>query len=290
MRRSWACALLLGLGAVAHAQTPVDPGALHAEIASVYAVVPHRLDEAGQKAAAERMDGFWKKLSADPAHGVPALRMELQRTDQPAFFYYDGAHLLARLSTDKDSLAVALNAIGRAPLEDVDAADYVDFVRFFSAHGLDAHAAAMRILDEKTFKVSVPQHALMLGKDYALVSMLYVQPEDTFVPAVVERLAKERDADSAKALLLAAWYSATPAADTALRQVADDAKADAAVRAYARELLARQVEQASGAGASIDSIRAERRTQMAEPISDESLEAFDRLTVALLQAGRTRAQ
>jgi hypothetical protein len=180
-----------------------------------------------------------------------------------------------------------LGAIPRANLLGIDSADYVRFVAWLAGKGLDTHDAAFRVLDYPEFRAFFPQHALTLGKDYALVCMLFPLNERIFLPSLVDRLRVESNPESQKALLLSIWYTVTPEGDDALNVFIAGGKASKEVLAFARKLSERKAPPGFNAGAlSENELRKRRREVMARPISDEALMEFDALTGKLIAKAR----
>jgi len=83
------------------------------------------------------------------------------------------------------------------------------------------------------FKAFIPQHALTLGQNYSLIYMLFPMDEALFVTDLASQLASERNVQSQKSLLLALWYTATPAGNTAIKKFVDT-KINAEATTYAR--------------------------------------------------------
>ncbi len=102
--------------------------------------------------------------------------------------------------------------------------------------------AALHVLDDPAFKVFVPQHALTLGLDYALVYMLLPEDPEFWLYPAIGRLRAERDQAAQKSLLWLLWYAQTTEGDKALSDFASDISKPDATRARAKELLGRKAE------------------------------------------------
>ncbi|MFL6629068.1 MAG: hypothetical protein ACJ8G1_21680 [Vitreoscilla sp.] len=281
MKRCIAAALLWAvLSAWSAAPTPETGDDFHARVAHLYDFHPHDLTKEQIDARSTALDAFWTQARAEPARTLPLLRAELARTADADFFAYDGAKLLLALSKSRDDQALALSTLVKVDLQDVDHTDYLLTVQRLAAQGFDTRAAAFHVLGSADFQAFIPQHALTLGQDYALIYMLYPMDTSTFEAALLDRLAAETDARSQKSLLLAAWYLMTPASRTALATFRERPGLDPAVAARARELIARKPGLASSMS-SAASLRAERMKTMRRPISDEALIEFDTLTTKL---------
>jgi hypothetical protein len=112
--------------------------------------------------------------------------------------------------------------------------------------------------------------------------MLFQMDETQFVSDLVTRLATEADVQAQKSLLLALWYTVTPAGGAAIKAFADSPDKPAEATAYAKSLLGRSAQPGSPSLSSAQSLREERRKVMQCPISDEALIEFDQLTAKLI--------
>lgn len=273
---------LLALPAAA-APLPETDATFHARILALYDFHPHALEEQQVAAKSAALDAFWAEAKANPAEVLPRLRAELAAPANPAFFYYDGAKLLLSLSQQRADMALALDAAARADLNDIQHSDYLTTVHWLASQGLDTRAAALRLLAYPDFQAFIPQHSLTLGQDYSLIYLLFPLQGIAFENDLVERLRTERDPTAQKSLLLALWYTATPAGTAALLAFSQDPATRPALAATARELLARRPGRAAPR-ASAAALRDRRARLMQRPISDESLMEFDTLTDQLMAA------
>jgi hypothetical protein len=280
--RTFALFLMLCLlGAGSAAADPISKAEFHAKVVDLYSFEPHKLDRAAMQAKSAQLDQFWTMVKADPATTLPQLRSELETPSNSAFFFYDGSKLLLALSTDRSDEAIALRTIAKADLKGIQPTDYVRTVHRLAGTGLDAREAAFRILPFPDLKVFIPQHALTLGQNFALICMLFPMDEQLFVPDVIKRLGRESDLSTQKTLLMALWYAVTPEADAALAAFADNPRNTAEAVTYAKALLERAKTIGSPSLSSAESLREERRKVMQQPISDEALTEFDQLTAKI---------
>ncbi|MGZ3579771.1 MAG: DUF4124 domain-containing protein, partial [Syntrophales bacterium] len=144
----------------------------HAEIVKTYRFQPHTLSQKEIEAKSNDLDQFWNKVKDRKEHYLPLLRAELQAPSNPSFFYYDCSKLLLSLSENVGDRKIALKAIPKADLLDVQHDDYLRTVHMLARDELDTSDAALRILDYPQFKAFIPQHALTLGQNFSLVYML----------------------------------------------------------------------------------------------------------------------
>lgn len=272
--------LAISLPGIAHSE-PVNGPELHAKVRELYSFQPHKLSDSEIQAKSDALDRFWSFVKANSGEALPLLRDELQNAENPNFFFYDGAKLLLSLSEDRSSRALALRAMAKVDLQDIDSTDYLRTVHSLARQGLDTREAALHVLDDPDFTAIIPLHALTLGQDFCLIYMLYAQTDVPFEADLVARLQSETRPTSQKSLLQALWYTVTPTGHQAIAKFIDRPDVTPEVAQYGRDLLARK----AGLTLSLSSaatLRKERERVMQRPISDEALGEFDNLTRKLL--------
>jgi hypothetical protein len=275
----------------------------HAEILQVYGFKPHTLTSAEIAEKSKTLDLFWSKTKSNPGLYLPLLRLELQSPSNPPYFLFDGGQLLLSLSDSKEDKALALNGAARCDLRDIQGEEYVRVVQRLSADGLDTTEAAFHVLEDPKFAASVPEHALMLGQDYSLISMLMAADERFYLEKAIARLAAEKNEAAQESLLLLLWYTVTPEGNAAISRCSQDARGSAGVRAKAKGLqeksaeIAREPKAAKSllkkmdppvpAGADFAALKVLRRQRM-NRLSDEALIELDQLTfLMILKAEKT---
>jgi hypothetical protein len=260
-----------------------QPPDLRELVATIYDFKPRDLDQAGLAAKSAELDRFWHEVKARGSAGKEQLRAELRRADVPPFFSYDGAKLLLSLSQTPEDQKLALSAIARAEVQDLQPGDYFFTVHSLAGPGRDTTAAAFRILTEPDFKVVVPQHALTLDQTSCLMYLLLPGDESTYVPATIRRLADETNAAAQTSLLYVLAYAVTGEADDAIRQFATDDAKLAASRAVAAKLM-EHVKLSAAAGTrsaeKLARLRRQRHKELAR-VSDEALFEIQRLTAEM---------
>jgi hypothetical protein len=270
-----------GMGAIGAA----DEAAVRQEIRDTYSFSPHELTTQQITDKSKVLDGLWTRAKAQKETYIPVLRSELARTDGQPFFLYDGSMLLLSLSDTAPDRRTALSAIARCDLRDIQHTDYFRQVHRLATLGENTTEAALHILAEPKFTVFIPQHALTLGQNYALIYMVFPMDPVQWLPPVLARLRVEPEPTAQKSLLLLAWYAQTKEADAALSAFAADIAKPDASREYARELSDRNTKagllaSATSALHSEASLRAQRRDLM-KRVSDEALIELDEKTAQL---------
>jgi len=260
--------------------------AVHQEILHTYNFQPHLLSQQEITAKSGVLDQFWSKAKAQPSVYIPGLRQELADFNNPPFFLYDGSMLLLSLSDTPADRKIALAAMARCNLRDVQAKDYFMQVHRLAALGEDTTAAAFHVLVRPKFSVFIPQHVLTLGQDYVLVYMLLPTGQDFWLQPAIDHLKTESDSTAQKSLLLLLWYAQTDAADQAISTFAGDAAKSSASRTYAQDLLHRKQkigsEQKTQAADETEASLRQKRRERLKSVSDEALYDLDDYTVLLM--------
>ena len=264
-------------------RAPTTEAAFMAQVQQLYSFEPRALSGAERAAKSAQLDAFWQRAKANSKAQLPWLRKAVANDAVSAFFHYDGAKLLLSLSSDQADQQLALQSIAQSDLRSLQHTDYLRTVQSLGAKGLDTRAAAFNILGTPDFKAFIPQHALTLGQDYALIVMLFPMPEAQFVGDLVQRLAHTTEPTAQKSLALALWYTQLPEARASLKQLSTSPQTEAALRSHVNGLLARKVPTSVQVKDSEAQLRAARRARMSQAISDEALLDFDQLTGQLLR-------
>lgn len=254
----------------------------HDKVQTLYSFKPANLSESERAAKSSELDKFWDLVKGEPSIYLPLLRKELNDPGNPPFFFYDGAKLLMSISKEKEDQSLALEAISKADLNDLNRSDYLQTVHWFARSGFNTIRAGFRVLDYPDFKAFIPQHFLTLAQDYSLIFMLFPCDESSYLNPLVERLGREKNPTAQKSLALALFYTVTPSGLEALRILSNEKDVDPVIRTYVVELLTRTGEASKSlAPQEAAEIKEERRKVMFR-ISDEALIEFDELTQKLL--------
>lgn len=259
---------------------------IHQQILQTYNFHPHVLtsQEISQKSLI--LDQFWRAAKAQPSVYIPALRRELADFNNPPFFLYDGSMLLLSLSDTAADRSIALAAIARCDLQDVQLRDYFLQVHRMAALNENTTATALHILEDPKAKVFIPQHSLTLGQDYALVYMLMPTDQDFWLQPAIDRLRGEKDETAQKSLILLLWYAQTDAADKAVSTFAADQSKPAGPRDFAQEVMHRKDEigakQREAASTLTETALRQKRQAALQSVSDEALNEMNEYTLVLL--------
>jgi hypothetical protein len=211
---------------------------LHTSVINIYSFSPRNYPKSQIMAKSDELDSFWKIVKSNQNTVLPKLRDELRRTDNPSVFYWDGSRLLLSLSNDRGDKQLAVSAIARADLWDVDTSVFIEMMNKFAREGIDTTDAAFRVLDYPGFKVSLPAHGgRILDSDGSLIFMLFPLSEDVFISKAIVRLEKEKDVAARKSLLGLLWNTVNRQGDEILEKAAKDEREPQEVSAFAKELI-----------------------------------------------------
>jgi hypothetical protein len=287
MRHTLLVALLAGLSWSAIAAGP--PSSFHDRVVALYSFSPHTLKQPEIEAKSQELDQFWSSVKASGPTDLAALRQELARQDSSPFFSYDGAKLLLSLSKTKEDQALALSAMSRTDLADLQWDDYFRTIHYFAVNELDTTDAAFKILGNNKFKVFIPQHALTLDQEMCLLFLLLPTKESFYFERVKDRLFKEKDVTAQKSLLTLLGYTVTKSGDEAIARFAGAPDQPTESREYAKMIMKATKEMESSAllglsMSSYGSLREEQRKLFAR-VSDEALIEWERLRIKIRQKG-----
>src|ERR1700674_1592128 len=285
MKRSSVCGFLVPLLLIARSAAG-QSASIHQQIQQTYNFQPHLLSNQQITEKSAALDRLWTRAKAEPSLYIPALRQELGDFKNPIFFLYDGSTLLLSLSDTPADRKIALAAMARCDLRDVQAKDYFLQVHRMASLNDNTTAAAFHVLEQPNFKVFIPQHVLTLGQDYVLIYLLLPTDMDYWLQPAIDRLKNEHDQTAQKSLLLLLWYAQTDAADQAMTAFAGDASKLSASRTYARELVHRKdkigsKERTQASDSTEASLRQKRRERL-KAVSDEALIDLDDFTLMLI--------
>ncbi len=219
------------------ADTNPHQASFHDRVIAVYSFLPRTLDNPRLEAKSKELDAFWEEVKRRGPVGLSDLRKELARDDLPVFFNYDGAKLLLSLSKSRQDRVLALAAISKTELRDVQWADYFYTVHSLAMDGLDSSEAALKILGEDKYQVLVPQHALTLNQELCLLYLLMPTDESFYLEKAEKRLFEEKSITAQKSLLGLLGYSVTLRGDAAIARFASDSKQPDEARTYATKII-----------------------------------------------------
>jgi hypothetical protein len=264
---------------------PLTQAEMHARVEALYDFHPSTLTDAGRAKKSAEMDTFWGEIKGNSDKTLPLLRVELRNAPQGSFFLTDGSELLLSLSKASEDKQLAADALARTDLRDTVSRTYFFTVHDLACDGINTTAAALHILDDPAFRVSVPQHAMVLDERMALMYILLSMKDDEWVKPAEERFSKEKDTNAKLALVFAFSYAQTDEADAALGRIAVDNSQPEAVRKKAQELLDEAHKTAKSwmpIKGTITEIREQRRQRL-RAVSDEAIDDVQWMTRKIVQ-------
>ncbi len=263
---------------------PQTQAEMHAEVVALYDFHPSRLNDAERSKKSAEMDYFWNEMKADISKSLPLLRAELRGTPKGSFFLTDGSELLLSLSRAAEDKQLAADALAMTDLRDTQSKTYFMTIHDLALDGTNVTAAALHILDDPRFLVSVPQHAMALDQATALMYVLLSMKDEAWVKPAEERFAAEKNVGAKLALVSAFAYAQTEEADGELKRIAADASQPDSVRKSAQELLNDERRPFKGMQikGTVSEIREQRRQRL-RSVSDEALYDVQWMTKRIAQ-------
>jgi len=255
---------------------------LHKDIKEIYNFEPHKLSKEEQIIKAKLMDGFWGKVIKDKDRYLGELRSELKDTTNSLFFLYDGGHLLISLSSSKHDYQIALDAMKKGNLADIDHTDYVKTINFFARNDLNTTDAALKIIPIDTFAAYIPQHAMFIDKGLALRFMLLPINSNLYLKKTIEKLSAVKDTTTIKHVLNFLFYTCTCEGDSTISKYAADKNQDKAINKYSTHLVEMNNVRRHDNSSKYQSL-IKKRKEILNRISDEALDELDDLSRILKQ-------
>ncbi len=281
--------IALLLAAFAFAADGTQPITLHEQVLALYSFSPRTLNDEQLEAKSKDLDTFWSTVKSGAPASVGELRKELARSDSSPFFSYDGAKLLLSISTTMEDRTLALAAISRTDIQDLQYDDYFLTVHSLAVDELDTSEAAFKILGDPKFQVFIPQHNLMLDQELCLSYLLLPTKEDFYLAMAERRLFTERDVTAQKSLLSLIAHTVTRSGDDTLARFAASPDQPEESRKYAKQIIDSTMQMKSVpllgfSLSSYDSLKAEQRKLFAR-VSDEALYDWERLRLKIRRRG-----
>jgi hypothetical protein len=267
----------------------VDIEDFHALVIKTFSFSPHNLDKDKMDEKDIELNSFNNLVLSKGDIVLPKLREELKRGDNPSIFYWNGSLLLLSISNDVGDKQLAVSAIARCDLRDIDTFGFLAVVNRLAMEGIDTSMAAFRVLDYPDFKVFLPEHAIGVDMGFSLIFMLCPLPENLFIEKAIQRFEKEKNNEVKMALLGLLYFTVTPAGDEILDKTAKDEKESLGVRDAANKFIKFKSESTSMPDSnfdpkiiqnSIQELRNKRRDTLHE-VSDEALEEFQKLSTLI---------
>lgn len=187
---------------------------VQAKLKRTYHTEPHTLT-AGDKYDQYNAEiiAVWEEAKKKPSDYIPALKALLKQDGLIPYFYYDGAMMLLNLKVSPENLKLAAASMARCDVRDVPRLDYVIAMVRLSASGVEPTEAVLRILEEDSFQVVIPEHILILNQDWSFMVAASQIPPEAMLRSIRKRM-KLPLSDTARSTLADwAWNACTPETD-----------------------------------------------------------------------------
>lgn len=209
---------------------------LSMEIDRVYNFRPSKLSDKEQDEKMPALDGFWEKVKGDTARLLPELRKELLASGHNPYFYFDGAGLLLTLSRVKGDKEIAIEAITKCDIEDIDRGIFVRTLNQLANEGFNVTKPAVKILANDKFSFFIPQHSLEFSQGYCLAYMMLPQSDKSYVDTLVSMFRTLKPVCQ-KSIITTLWFEYSCKGDMFLKSLITDMSLDKDVRNYAKKIL-----------------------------------------------------
>jgi hypothetical protein len=214
---------------------------LHDEIHSIYNFSPGKLTREEQDKKIPLMDDFWNKVKSDTATYLKELRHELDRDDNPKFFYFDGGQLLLTLSKSKKDKELVLNGVTKCDITDIAKRNYVGTLNYLAKSGLNTTDASLKILEEKDYGFIIVEHAFNFNMSYCLTYCLLPTNPDYYVSALIDKYNAIQDIDTKKAIVTTLWFTNSCDGNGFLKKLSNDKDQNSEIIRYTNDLLTRKL-------------------------------------------------
>ena len=202
----------------------------------VYDFSPSKLTRSEQEKKGSALDEFWNRVKSDTTKYLPLLRTELIATTHHPFFYYDGAALLLSVSKKVNDKVLAAKAIAKCDIADIEPQDYVTTINGLSNDGINVTSAAVKILQDTSFKFFLPQHAMYFTQGDCLAYMLLPQTQRLYVDTLVS-LFKGVDPKAQKSIITTLWLVYSCKGDSLIKASAGDNSLEKEVSKFATNTI-----------------------------------------------------
>lgn len=161
-----------------------------------YGFRPSKLSDKEREQKSAALDTFWNLVKRSGPTGAACLQTLVQK-QQDGFAVYDEAALLHSVDHSADSSAIVAQAIARADLSDVVAADYIRLALVLAREGADIEPIAHNYLNSKAdvTQYLVRHGGYKLDRTAGAILLYGVLPTDK----IDEALSKEVNSEFAEA-------------------------------------------------------------------------------------------
>ena len=208
----------------------------HEEVTKVFDFYPHKMTNEEQQSVFPKLDNFFNTVIKNKEKYIEPLREELRRNDNNPYFYFDGGLLLLEISKKKEDIQLIADALVKSDLRDVGCEGYLQHLLNLSLKGANVIEAALRILDDETFTVFIPQHSLNLKCGEGLMFILPRYMPDLYIDKLIVKFNSITSLDVKKSCLNLFVLSNCCTADIFLKSLTDDSQPEF-IRTFATESL-----------------------------------------------------
>lgn len=188
--------------------------------------VPHESTRAEINKKIPELDSLFNLVKSDTLKYFPLLINELERDDNPKYFYYDFGHFLFITSKDKKTNQIFINALKKADIRDLNQDLYWKLVRYLALRKYDITDLALKILEMDKFEAYIPEHAFGIDKDYIFYYFLIPLDSKVYVERLIKRYLDEKSLENQEIILRMLWRTNNCIANDFLKTIYFDSKTD----------------------------------------------------------------
>ncbi len=249
----------------------------HTMIQDIYGgFIAHQVSDENYNNKMKELDSFWKMVQSDTLTYLPELQKELQREDNPNYFYWDGACLLYMTSKSESNISIIIKALKIVDIKDVNTDVYFSIVRKYAFKNIDISDLAIKILDRENFEAIITNHAFKIDKSYCFYYLLIPLTPSNYVNKLIDKYSKENNINNKGIILKMLWHTNTCIANEFLTRISNDNTLDNELKNLLNELKIDKI------GDKIIDKKykkaIERRKEVYSYITDYTIKEIDELT------------
>jgi len=260
---------------------------LSLEVDKTYDFSPHTLSKKEQEEKGVALDAFWNKVKDDTTQNLPLLRRELMSKGHVPYFYYDGAGLLLYLSHTRSDKELAVAAIEKCDINDIDTKIYIETLNGLAFDNINVTNAAIKILKYPDFNFFVVEHVMYFNQNNCLAYSLLPMKSEYYIDTLINSF-KLSDTVGKYSILYTLWLGYNCKGDSLIRAVAKDISLGKDIRSFADTLMENDFPTDQEVLSLSSNELIARRINALKRFSDEGLADLIRYSAALRKRGQCK--
>lgn len=195
-------------------------------------------------------------------------------------FYFDGSGLLLWLSHSRSDEEIAIEAIGKCDLKDIDHKIYVETLNHLAFDSINVLQAALKILEYPDFNFFLVQHVMYFNQEISLAYALLPMQDDRYVDTLISRFGSA-DTTAQFSILYTLWLGYSCRGDSLIRASAKNKELYKGIRVFANRITSDHPGKARDQSNVTITKLLEKRSDGLKRFSDEGLDDLIDYTIAL---------